>query len=87
MTAAACQERLFTRTHAYDADACAMESEHGGYTFSIVTSNDDRDFIASATPQGNQLGDDCGVLSINQAGVKTAGGEGGSFASTCWKGK
>jgi len=87
MTMAACQERLFSRTHVYDANACADNSAGERYTFNSVTSNNDLNFTASAVPKGSQLGDDCGVLSINQAGVKTANNESGSFANTCWKGK
>jgi len=87
LTAAACQERTFARTNAYDGDACASNSESGGYTFSISTSNNARNFEVSANPQGSQLKDACGVLSIDQAGIKRAGGEGGSFAARCWKGK
>lgn len=87
LTMAACQERVFARTNAYDADACAGDASSSRYAFSTATSNNNQDFVATAVPQGGQVDDECGTLSINQVGVKTAGGEGGSFAATCWKGK
>ena len=39
-------------------------------------------FTLTATPQGGQMGDGCGVLTINQAGVKTSA-EGS--VDTCWR--
>ncbi len=87
MAAAACQERRYSSVNAYDATACEAGSATEGYTFTVVTSNGNHNFVASATPQGAQTKDPCGVLSINQAGIKNADGQAGSFAATCWTGK
>ena len=39
-------------------------------------------FTLTATPQGSQSGDGCGVLTINQAGVKTAAD---GTVDNCWR--
>ncbi|MBT5293755.1 MAG: type IV pilin protein [Cellvibrionales bacterium] len=39
-------------------------------------------FTLTATPQGSQVGDGCGVLTINQAGVKTAAD---GTVDNCWR--
>ena len=39
-------------------------------------------FTLTATPQGGQAGDGCGVLTINQAGVKTAAD---GTVDACWR--
>ncbi|MDA8694051.1 type IV pilin [Pseudomonadales bacterium] len=39
-------------------------------------------FTLTATPQGGQVGDGCGVLTINQAGVKTAAD---GTVDACWR--
>jgi len=56
-------------------------TEH--YTFSLADQAA-RAYTLSATPQGAQHGKDpasCGTLTVNQAGVKGAGGD----ISVCWK--
>lgn len=87
LATAACQERIYTRTNAYDANACRGDSSNGFYAISVATSNGNQNFVATAAPQDTQTEDNCGSLTINQTGVKTAGGQSGSFASTCWRGK
>jgi type IV pilus assembly protein PilE len=49
------------------------------YTFTIVASANA--YTISATPQGAQAGDSCGILTLDQAGSK---GQTGS-ATQCWK--
>ncbi len=83
----ACQERIYTRTNAYAANACGGNSSNSFYTISVATSNGNQNFVATAAPQNTQAEDNCGSLTIDQTGVKTADGQGGSFASTCWRGK
>ena len=53
------------------ASYCAITLAAGATTFTLT-----------ATPQGSQSGDGCGVLTINQAGVKTSAE--GSI-DTCWR--
>jgi len=87
LATAACQERLYIRNNSYDADSCEGNSPNGYYTITVATSNSDQNFLASAVPQGGQTEDSCGTLTITDIGVKQAGGEGGSFAQTCWSGR
>ena len=87
LAASACQERLLIRNNAYDADVCGGGTENGFYVVSITTSNDDQNFVATATPQGSQVNDNCGAMTLTDTGIKTAGGETGIFARKCWAGK
>jgi type IV pilus assembly protein PilE len=87
LAAAACQERLYIRNNAYNADACEGNSPNGYYAIAVNTSNSNQNFVASATPQGSQAEDNCGTLSITDIGIKAAGGETGAFARQCWSGK
>jgi len=87
LTAAACQERIYTRANAYDTAACEGTSSNSLYSITIATSNGNQNFVATAAPQGQQSEDGCGSVAIDHAGVKTAAGLGGSFAQTCWSGK
>lgn len=87
MTAAACQERLLIRNNAYDADACEGTTQGGHYAVTVVTSNSNQNFVATAAPQGGQSRDSCGSLALSDTGVKSAGGSTGALASKCWGGK
>lgn len=87
LAAAACQERLYIRNNAYNADACEGNSPNGYYAITVTTSNSNQNFVASAAPQGGQTDDNCGTLSITDIGIKTAGGDTGAFARQCWSGR
>ncbi len=87
LATAACQERLFVRNNAYDADSCEGNSPNDYYTITVTTTNANQNFVATAVPQGGQTEDSCGTLSITDIGVKTAGGQGGAFARQCWSGR
>lgn len=77
LEAAACQERLYARLNAYDATACTGQA-NDNYLFSITTSNGNFAFIATAAPQGSQLEDECGAISIDETGAKKADGHRGA---------
>lgn len=87
MTAAACQERVYIASNAYNADACGGASDNGTYTVTIATSNGNQNFVATATPQGAQAEDNCAALTLDHTGAKTANGQGGDFARSCWTGR
>lgn len=87
LTAAACQERIFIRNNAYDANACGGATPNGFYVIGFTTSNGNLNFVATATPQGAQAHDSCGTLTLSDIGVKVAGGETGAYAQKCWAGK
>lgn len=87
MNASACQERLLIRNNAYDADVCGGGTENEFYVVSITTSNNNQNFVATATPQGSQVSDNCGAMTLTDTGIRTAGGQTGIFARKCWAGK
>jgi len=87
MAAASCQERIYIRANAYDPDACEGGTTNGSYNVTVTTSNGDQNFVASAAPQGPQTDDSCGSLSLTHTGSKTANGQTGAVAATCWTGK
>lgn len=62
------------------------KSPHSGTTrYNVVLENEDADgYDLTATPIGSQAKDtQCGALSINQAGVKSISGSGGTV-ERCW---
>lgn len=64
---------------------CASNSDTGAfYRYTITTSNAPAGYVLSATPKGSQLKNDkkCGVLTLNQNGVRTEAGTGS--LSDCW---
>lgn len=87
MAASACQERLFIRSNVYDGSRCAGTTENGQYVIQVATSNGNQNFVATATPQGAQTEDSCGAMTISDAGVKSANGDTGTMAQTCWAGR
>ena len=87
LAAAACQERIYVRNNAYDANACEVGSDNGYYAISITTSNGNQSFVASAAPQDGQIKDNCKTLTVNETGQRTANELGGAFAQRCWSGK
>ena len=87
MSAAACQERLFIRNNAFNADACEGESRAGHYIVAVATENGNQNYVLTATPQKNQVKDSCGVLTLNDRGIRTANAQGGELARTCWAGR
>ncbi len=87
LAAAACQERLFIRNNAYNANQCGGATSNGLYAITVGTTNSNQNFAMKATPQGSQVGDECGTLTLDDRGIKQANATGGDFAITCWAGK
>jgi type IV pilus assembly protein PilE len=83
LSAAVCQERIYSRTNAYDANECQSTTPSGFYTITVTTQNVGQGVTVTATPQGSQAADSCGALTINQAGTRTAGAD----VAKCWAGK
>ncbi|WP_225073681.1 type IV pilin protein [Desulfuromonas sp. CSMB_57] len=83
--AAQIAERSFVRNNTYMnvtigpnvADDIRDRSPHGLYAIAFVNRTATT-FTISATPQGSQTGDECGQLTINQAGARGAAQDG------CW---
>lgn len=87
LAAAACQERLFIRNNAFDDEECGGTTNNGHYEVTVATADANQSFVLTATPQNNQATDDCGVLTLDDRGVRTAGGETGELAVQCWSGR
>ena len=84
-------ERCFTRFSAYDNAGCGVAdeltnagiaSEDGWYL--VTGAVNAQDYTLTATPQGQQAADDtlCANMGLNQQGVRTASGPGGT--AKCW---
>ena len=79
LQAAQALERCFTRNNTYVGCAVPDESPDGFYEIeALLTATG---FDLSAVPQGRQLGDNCGTLTLNQLGVR---GSGGGAGDRCW---
>jgi len=87
LNAARCQERLYAKFNAFNANLCGGATPNGLYTVTITTSNSNQNFVATATPAGGQSADACGNLTLSDTGVKTAHGNTGDYAQNCWVGK
>ena len=89
-------ERNYSETNSYSVDSdgnvididslpydrAPRDANTTQYTISFVAGQPTAGtFILQASPQGAQNDDDCGVLTLNQAGTKTAAG--GTNAN-CW---
>ena len=71
-------ERFFTQNNTYVSAVSAGASGEGHYN--VTFAGDATTFTVTATPVGVQATDPCGVLTINQANVKTPTGGG----VDCW---
>jgi type IV pilus assembly protein PilE len=85
---AAAQERYLLDNRAYAASLPAVASSVPAnialnYTISLSASSVPPSYALVASPQGSQLTNDtgCGVLKLDNTGLKTAAGT----ASNCWK--
>lgn len=83
-------ERFYSRNGGYpDSDTFTDLPVSTGYTYAYQNTDKPENaanfrslgFQLSATPNGAQIGDRCGVLSINHQGETTASGNG----NDCWK--
>lgn len=78
-------ERYFTQNGSYEDAALGSTATKGG-TYTLQFANDNADgtnadittFALQAVPAGSQLGDECGTLSVNNLGVKSAA------QANCW---
>lgn len=82
------QERFYTANNAYDTSAAAQVSEKGYYQVAIAngSSGDAQTYVITAAPQGAQIGDKCGNLTLTDTGVKTPDPSNSSANSNgrCW---
>lgn len=90
---AANQERFYSDNNSYSANAnplvapavATITSEKGLYQVAVAACGGGtiaNCFIATATPQGNQIADSCTTLTITNTGLKGASGD---TAANCWR--
>ena len=85
LDAAAREERYYSDNNVYAALATAIvatATEHNHYTLSIATSNNDQQFILTATPTSFNDAD-CGNLTLTNTGLKGRSGA-GKTVDECW---
>ena len=87
LQASMCQERIYAGHSRYDTSQCHPVSEHQRYQISYALPDvQNRSFIAMATPQGTQLNDPCGSLSLDQTGARGISAIDISVMK-CWNGR
>jgi len=87
LQASMCQERIYAGMNYYDTSKCRPASEQQRYRISYASPDSiERNYIAMATPQGVQLDDACGSLSLDQNGTKGISGDEISIMK-CWNGR
>ena len=87
LEAANCQERIRAETGFYDTSRCVSDLANPRYAFGVEPADEPESlvFTVIATPREHP-GDRCGTLTLDQAGTRTAGGDGASNAE-CWGGR
>ena len=87
LQASMCQQKIYAGRGLYDTSQCQPASEQQRYRISYASPDTrDRNFRAMATPQGAQLGDPCGSLSLDQSGTRGIGARDLSVIK-CWSGR
>jgi type IV pilus assembly protein PilE len=80
-----CQVRIYSRINVYDPTQCgAGLTANGLYDVTIDTADPFQTVTITATPQGRQVNDDCGVLTLNEKGMKSSST---ASAEKCWAGR
>lgn len=85
---AAAQERYYSTHNRYSGDmtdfgySAGATTEHGYYVVSLEVGGNGQSFIATATPQGPQASDQCGVLGLDNTGKKEWAGT--ESNGKCW---
>lgn len=85
MQAAQALERCATQTQSYmdGDDLCIDPDDYSTDFYSVGSVGDDEApsrFTLEATPDGAQIGDDCGTLTLDQTGARGADGD----VDDCW---
>lgn len=88
MRIAAAEERYFTNLNTY-ADLATLgsvdtTSEKKHYTAAVRVDNGGQTYLLTLTPQGAQLSDKCGNLTINNTGFKDWSGAHPPTNGACW---
>lgn len=88
LAAAACQERIRMATGFYDTRHCLDGTGDAHYRLAFVPAAQasTMEFILRAEPPGDNPGDDCGTLTLDQSGRRGNGGD-ASAGRECWAGR
>jgi len=87
LQASMCQQRIYAGQGRYDTSQCRPVSAHQRYRISYsLPDSRARSFVAMATPQGLQLKDRCGSLSLDQNGARGISTSDISIIK-CWSGR
>ena len=87
LQASMCQERIHARLGNYDTSQCRFTSGQQQYQLSYSSANEQgQTYLAIATPNGAQLADACGRLSLDQNGNRSASGS-VMDSLKCWNGR
>ena len=87
LQASMCQERIYAGRGRYDTSQCRPASEYQRYQITYTSADTrERSYVAMATPQGAQLDDPCGSLSLDQNGVRSISANNISVVK-CWSGR
>jgi len=87
LQASICQQRIYAGSGSYDTSQCRPVSEHQRYRISYISPDtQEQNYMAMASPQGAQLDDPCGSLSLDQSGTRGISGSNIS-AVKCWSGR
>lgn len=86
--AATCLERHRARTGVYDTTRCINAPENGHYRLSVepAETTSSNIFMLTATPIEQAGNDDCGSLSLDQAGLRAISGPEHRLWG-CWSGR
>jgi type IV pilus assembly protein PilE len=87
LQASMCQERINASRGSYDTGLCQPASEQQRYQLSYESPDTQgSSYVALAKPQGPQLSDACGTLSLDQNGSRGISAENIS-TTKCWNGR
>ncbi len=87
LQASMCQERINASRGSYDTNLCQPVSEHQRYQLAYDSpGTQGQTFVAVAIPQGAQLADPCGSLSLDQNGARGITAMNISLMK-CWNGR
>jgi len=88
LSAASCQERIFTRKGSYDTRRCADQIKNDHYLIRFTPQDLDNaeTFTVSAREKSEHAVDDCGQLSLDHSGTRGISGD-SSLLGKCWEGR
>ncbi len=78
------QQQFYTQNNQYNATG-AFTTSSGRYQITTAPANANQSYTLSAIPQGGQIDDACGTLTLTNTGVRGVTGTG--TVANCWAGR